>query len=163
MEVTITEKPELVLAGYAAEVPLIYEGVNAHIQEHVESISAEQNLRLKEINDAEPSGILSVSHGLEPDAPEGSLLTYLHGVALSSGTDVPQDLDSSTVEPGSWAVFASQGPHPETLQRLMAATATDWFPSNPWRLRPGPSIVRYLSFTGDEAHCEIWMPVEHEG
>ena len=43
---------------------------------------------------------------------------------------------------------------------LWAATATEWFPSNPWRLRPGPSIVRYLEFTGTHASCELWLPVE---
>ena len=162
MDVTITEKPPLTLAGHAVEVPLIYEGVNPHIQEHVESIADEQNHRLKEINDAEPSGILSVTYGLDPDAAEGSMLTYLHGVVLAAGTEVPDGMDSITVGAGHWAVFASQGPHPEALQRLWAATATDWFPSNPWRLRPGPSLLRYLSFTGNEASCEIWMPVEQD-
>ncbi|GGE74338.1 AraC family transcriptional regulator [Nesterenkonia cremea] len=163
MDVTITEKPQLTLAGHAAEAPLIYEGANPHIQEHVESITDEQNLRLKEINDAEPSGILSVTSGSEPDAAEGSVLTYLHGVVLSEGTEVPQGLDSITVGAGHWAVFASEGPHPQVLQKLWAATATDWFPSNPWRLRPGPTLLRHLSFTGDEASCELWMPVEKDG
>ena len=41
-----------------------------------------------------------------------------------------------------------------------AATATDWFPSNPWRLRPGPSILRYLELTETRATCELWLPVE---
>lgn len=162
MDVTITEKPQLTLVGHAAEVPLIYEGVNPHIQSHVESITDEQNLRLKEVNDAEPSGILSVTYGLDPDAAEGSMLTYLHGVVLAAGAEVPEGLDSITVDAGPWAVFSSQGPHPEALQRLWAATATDWFPSSPWRLRPGPSLLRYLSFTGHEASCEIWMPVEQD-
>ena len=90
------------------------------------------------------------------------MLTYLHGVVLAAGAEVPEGLDSITVDAGPWAVFSSQGPHPEALQRLWAATATDWFPSNPWRLRPGPSLLRYLSFTGNEASCEIWMPVEQD-
>lgn len=59
-------------------------------------------------------------------------------------------------------MFASEGPHPQVLQRLWAATATDWFTSSPWRLRPGPTLLRYLSFTGTEASCEIWMPVEQD-
>ncbi|GAB3061048.1 AraC family transcriptional regulator [Sediminivirga luteola] len=163
MDVTITAKPELVLAGHAVEVPLIYEGVNPHIQKHVASITDEQNLRLKQLNDGEPAGILAVTYGSDPDAAEGSLLTYMHGVALSEGTEVPAGLDSITVESGDWAVFSSQGPHPEALQKLWAATATDWFPSNPWRLRPGPTLLRYLSFTGAEASCELWMPVEKDG
>lgn len=160
MDVTITHRPAFVLAGHAAEVPLIHEGVNPHIQSHIAGISPEEHARLKALGDAEPSGILAVTADIEPDAPEGALLTYLHGVALRADTPVPADLDSLRVDDGSWAVFAASGPFPETLQNLWAATATEWFPSNPWRMRPGPSIVRYLEFTGDFASCELWLPIE---
>lgn len=160
MDVTITDRPEFVLVGHAAQAPLIHEGVNPHIQRHIAAIPAEEHARLKALSDAEPSGILAVTAGLEPDAPEGSELTYLHGVALSPATAVPDDLDALRVEAGTWAVFASRGPFPDALQQLWAATATEWFPSNPWRLRPGPTILRYLELTETHAHCELWMPVE---
>ena len=50
------------------------------------------------------------------------------------------------------------------LQRMWAATATEWFPSNPWRLRPGPSILSVLEHADDfsTATCELWLPVERE-
>lgn len=160
MDVTITHQPAFVLAGHAAEVPLIHTGVNPHIQEHIAAIPPEEHARLKALGDAEPAGILAVTADIEPDAPEGSPLTYLHGVALQASTPVPDDLDSIVLEAGAWAVFASSGPFPETLQNLWAATATEWFPSNPWRLRPGPSIVRYREFTGTHASCELWLPIE---
>jgi len=43
-----------------------------------------------------------------------------------------------------------------------AATATEWFPSNPWRLRPGPEIVAVLERADDfsTATCELWLPIE---
>ena len=88
------------------------------------------------------------------------MLTYLHGVALDTATPVPEDLDTIRIAAGTWAVFVSRGPFPEALQQLWAATATDWFPSNPWRLRPGPSILRYLELTETYAACELWLPVE---
>src|SRR5690606_38029333 len=78
MDVTITDRPDLVLVGHAAQVPLIHQGVNPHIQEHVASIPPEEHTRLKALSDTEPSGILAVTAGLEPDAPEGAMLTYLH-------------------------------------------------------------------------------------
>lgn len=162
MHVTIAHQPSLVLAGHAVEVPLIHAGVNPHIQQHIATIAPEEHARLKVLSDAEPAGILAVTADIDPDAPEGSMLTYLHGVALQASTPVPDDLDALRVDAGAWAVFAAEGPFPETLQTLWAATATDWFPSNPWRLRPGPSIVRYLSFTGTHASCELWLPVEQE-
>ncbi|MBW8761933.1 MAG: AraC family transcriptional regulator [Microbacterium sp.] len=160
MDVTITALPELVLVGHAAQVPLIHEGVNPRIQEHIAAIAPEEHARLKALSDAEPGGILAVTADVAPDAPEGTTLTYLHGVAVQSGTPVPDDLDVIRVDAGSWAVFSAKGPFPETLQNLWAATATEWFPSNPWRLRPGPSIVRYLEFTGTHASCELWLAVE---
>lgn len=160
MDVTITTAPELVLVGHAARVPLIHEGVNPHIQAHIAAIAPEEHLRLKALSDAEPGGILAVTGDIAPDAPEGTELTYLHGVSVSESTAVPDDLDVMRVEAGAWAVFAASGPFPGTLQTLWAATATEWFPSNPWRLRPGPSIVRYLEFTGAHASCELWLAVE---
>ncbi|MGJ0390927.1 AraC family transcriptional regulator [Microbacterium sp. CGR1] len=160
MDVTITTMPELVLVGHAARVPLIHAGVNPHIQAHIAAIAPEEHIRLKQLSDAEPSGILAITGDVAPDAPEGTELTYLHGVSVDPEAPVPDDLDTIRVEAGSWAVFAASGPFPETLQNLWAATASDWFPSNPWRLRPGPSIVRYLEFTGTHASCELWLAVE---
>jgi AraC family transcriptional regulator len=59
-------------------------------------------------------------------------------------------------------VFRSEGAYPAALQTVWAATATEWFPSNPWRLRPGPSIVAVLERAEDfsTATCELWLPVE---
>lgn len=160
MHVTITTTPELVLVGHAARVPLLHEGVNPHIQAHISSIAPEEHARLKALSDAQPEGILAITGDIAQDAPEGTELTYLHGVSVRPTTSVPDDLDVVRVEAGAWAVFAATGPFPETLQTLWAATATEWFPSNPWRLRPAPSIVRYLEFTGTHASCELWLAVE---
>lgn len=162
MDVTVRTMPELILVGHAAEVPLVHRGVNPHIQAHIAAIAPEEHARLKALGDAEPGGILAVTADVAPDAPEGTSLTYLHGVSIGAGTPIPDDLRSLRVEAGSWAVFVAGGPFPETLQTLWAATATEWFPSNPWRLRPGPSIVRYLDFTGATATCELWMAVEKQ-
>ncbi|MEV7610041.1 AraC family transcriptional regulator [Microbacterium sp. NPDC089320] len=160
MNVTIITTPELVLVGHAARVPLIHEGANPHIQAHIASIAPEEHARLKALGDAQPEGMLAITADIAQDAPEGTELTYLHGVSVQPATPVPHDLDVIRVEEGAWAVFAATGPFPATLQTLWAATATEWFPSNPWRLRPAPSIVRYLEFTGTHASCELWLAVE---
>ena len=73
-----------------------------------------------------------------------------------------QDLDAIEVPAGTWAVFRAEGAYPAVLQSTWASTATDWFPSNPWRLRPGPSIVAIIDRSPDfsTATCELWLPVE---
>jgi len=162
MDTRLVTRPAFRLIGHAARVPLIHQGVNPHISAHIAALPASAHARLKELSDAEPAGILQVSADVDPDYTEGSELTYLHGVAVKAETPAPDDLDRIDVPAGDWAVFRSAGAYPETLQEVWAATATDWFPSNPWRLRPGPSIVAVLDRAPDfrTATCELWLPVE---
>ncbi|MEH0971462.1 AraC family transcriptional regulator [Micromonospora sp. CPCC 205546] len=162
MDTRVVDRPAFRLVGHAARVPLIHQGVNPHIQQHVAALPHTEHLRLKALGDTEPGGLLQVSDDLDPDATEGSELTYLHGVAIATDTPVPDDLDAIEVQAGTWAVFRTTGPHPQALQTTWAATATEWFPANPWRLRPGPSIVAVLERADDfsTATCELWLPVE---
>lgn len=162
MHTRIVERPAFTLIGHAARVPLIHEGVNPHIAEHLASIPVEEHARLKALSTAEPSGLLQVSDGVDPDYTEGSELTYLHGVATDPAIPHPDDLDAIEVPAGRWAVFTASGPYPAVLQTLWASTAADWFPSNPWRLHPGPSIVAVLDRADDfsTATTELWLPVE---
>ena len=162
MDTRLIDRAAFRLVGRAARVPLIHHGVNPHIQRHIASLPQQEHLRLKSLGDTDPAGLLQVCDDVAPDAAEGSELTYLHGVAVSGDTAAPDDLDAIEVPAGRWAVFRSAGPYPQALQTVWAATATEWFPSNPWRLRPGPSIVAVLERAEDftTATCELWLPVE---
>ncbi|MFC8310854.1 GyrI-like domain-containing protein [Streptomyces olivaceus] len=162
MDTRFADRPAFRLIGHATRVPLIHEGVNPHIQEHVAALPREAHVRLKALGDTDPAGLLQVCDDLAPDSAEGSELTYLHGVAVSAATPAPDDLDAIEVSAGTWAVFRSSGAFPDALQTTWAATASEWFPSNPWRLRPGPSIVAVLERAADfsTATSELWLPVE---
>lgn len=160
MDTRIVDADAFRLVGHAARVPLVHEGVNTAIAAFVGSIAPEEHVRLKALSDREPAGLLAVSADLDPDRFEGSELTYLHGVARDG--DVPGDLDTIEVQAGTWAVFRASGSYPQVLQETWAATATQWFPSNPWRLRPGPEVVAVLERAEDfsTATTELWLPVE---
>lgn len=162
VDTRIVERPAFRLVGHAARVPLIHHGVNPHIQEHITALPPQEHPRLKALGNTDPRGLLQVCDDVDPDGTEGSELTYLHGVAVTRDTAAPDDLDGIEVPAGRWAVFRTAGPHPRALQTTWAATATEWFPSNPWRLRPGPSIVTVLDRADDfsTATCELWLPVE---
>ncbi|WP_106813859.1 AraC family transcriptional regulator [Microbacterium timonense] len=164
MDTRLTERPAFRLIGHAARVPLIHEGPNPHIQAHISSLPASEHERLKTLSEVEPAGLLQVSADIDPDYVEGSELTYLHGVAMDASSPVPDDLDVIDVPAGTWAVFRTAGAYPAALQETWAATATEWFPSNPWRLRPGPSMVAVLDRSPDlrTATCELWLPVERD-
>lgn len=165
MDTRIADRAAFRLIGHSARVPLIHHGVNPHIQAHIASLPQTEHQRLKELGDTEPTGLLQVSADVDPDYTEGSELTYLHGVAVAETTTVPEDLDAIGVDAGTWAVFRVEGAYPSALQSTWAATAIDWFPSNPWQLRPGPSIVAVLDRAADfsTATCELWLPVERAG
>ncbi|MEV0732961.1 AraC family transcriptional regulator [Polymorphospora sp. NPDC050346] len=162
MDTRIVDRPAFRLVGHAARVPLIHQGISPHIQQHITALPQEEHLRLRALGDTEPAGLLQVCDDVDPDDIEGSELTYLHGVAVGRNTPAPDDLDAIEAPAGRWAVFRTTGPHPQALQTTWAATATEWFPSNPWRLRPGPSIVAVLERADDfsTATCELWLPVE---
>ncbi|WP_433607212.1 AraC family transcriptional regulator [Dactylosporangium sp. CA-139114] len=162
MDTRIVERPAFRLVGHAARVPLVHRGVNPHIQRLVAALPPREHARLKALADTSPAGLLQVSADVDPDAAEGSPLTYLHGVAVALATPVPGDLHAIDVGAGMWAVFRTAGPFPRALQDAWAATATAWFPSNPWRLRAGPSIVAFLERADDlsTATCELWLPIE---
>ncbi|GIF77904.1 AraC family transcriptional regulator [Asanoa siamensis] len=162
MDTRIVDHAGFRLVGHAARVPLIHRGVNPHIRQHVAALPTDEHPRLKALGDTEPTGLLAVSADLDPDRAEGSALTYLHGVAVSPDAPVPADLDVIDVPAGRWLVVRTAGPHPQTLQRTWAATASEWFPSNPWRLRPGPEIMALRDHAADfsTATCDLWLPVE---
>jgi AraC family transcriptional regulator len=159
MDTRIVDLPAVRLVGHARRVPLVHDGVNAAIAEHVASIPVEETARLKSFNDTEPWGVLAVSDDLDPDRAEGSELTYLHGVAT---TGRPDGLDVIEAPAGTWAVFEVRGAYPAALQEAWSATATEWFPSQPWRSRPGPEIVAMREFdpASSTATCELWLAVE---
>jgi AraC family transcriptional regulator len=162
MDVRIVDHPAFRLVGHAARVPLVHSGTNPHIAAHVAAIAPEEHARLTALSEVEPRGLLAVSDDLDPDRAEGTELTHLHGVAVRATTPVPYGLDVIEVPAGAWAVFRSSGPHPSALQQLWADTATQWFPSSTWRLRPGPEVLSVLEHDDGwtTATCELWLPVE---
>lgn len=162
MDTRIVDRPAFRLIGHATRVPLLHEGVNPHIQAHIAALPATEHDRLRALSNGEPAGLLQVSADVDPDYTEGTPLTYLHGVAVDVDDDIPGDMDVIDVDGGTWAVFRVEGEYPAALQEVWAATATEWFPSNPWNLRPGPSVVAVLERSPDfrTATCELWLPVE---
>lgn len=164
MDARIIDLPESRLVGYAARVPLIHRGANPHIQAHITALPFEVHAQLKALSNSQPTGLLAVTADVDPDYQEGTELTYLHGVSVDADTAVPEQLDVIELPAGKWAVFKTSGQYPAALQATWAATATDWFPANPWRLRPGPSMVAVLERSDDfsSATTELWLPIEGE-
>ncbi|MGW1989843.1 AraC family transcriptional regulator [Embleya sp. NPDC001921] len=159
MRYRIVHKDAFHVVGRKARVPLVHVGVNPAIAEFVRGIDRETIRRITDLSDQEPEGLLAVTDDLAPDRAEGTELDYYHGVVTHS--QVPEDLDALAVPAGMWAVFEHSGQFPESLQFLWREVFTEWFPSNPYRTRPGPEILRALpSSDGTRADATLWIPVE---
>ncbi|MFB8035344.1 effector binding domain-containing protein [Streptomyces sp. NPDC056004] len=160
MEYRIVTKDEFRVAGRKARVPLVHEGVNPAIAEFVRGIDKETVARIAALSDQQPEGIVQVSDNLDRSRAEGTELDYYQAVVTNS-QEVPEDLDVLVVPAGAWAVFEDTGPFPQALQYLWRDVFTQWFPSNPYRSRPGPEILRVrLSEDGARGEAELWIPVE---
>ncbi|GGU79988.1 AraC family transcriptional regulator [Streptomyces albospinus] len=159
MQYRVVEKQEFRVAGKKARVPVVHRGENPAIAAMIKGIGQETLRRIEALSDQQPEGILSVCDDLDPSRAEGTELDYYHAVV--TGAQVPDDLDSLTVVAGTWAVFENTGPYPEALQELWRDVFTQWFPSNPYRSRPGPEILRTRTAPdGSAATAELWIPVE---
>ncbi|MBO1336466.1 AraC family transcriptional regulator [Streptomyces sp. VRA16 Mangrove soil] len=172
MRYRVVDRAEFTVVGPKARVPLVYSGPNTAIEEFVRGLDGEVMGALGTLarrSAEEPQGVLAVCDDLDPGRAEGSELDYYQGVVLPSGTalrdDLPAGLPTLPVPAGTWAVFTTSGPAPEAIQRLWSDVYTEWFPSNPYRTRPGPELLRTRlteSANGPTARAELWLPVERE-
>jgi AraC family transcriptional regulator len=161
MRYRVVDRPAFGVAGLKARVPLVHRGPNQAIIDFVRGIAPGTLERLEKLSDQEPHGIVAVCDDLDPSRAEGTELDYYHGVITSVAA--PEGVTVLPVPAGTWAVFTTSGPAPQAIQEMWRDVFTEWFPSNPYRSRPGPEILRTrLSPDGTEADAELWLPVERE-
>ncbi|MCW8382638.1 AraC family transcriptional regulator [Streptomyces justiciae] len=161
MRYRVVDKADFSVVGLKKRVPLVHAGPNQAIIDFVRGIDPQIVERLKRLSDQEPEGIVAVCDDLDPSRAEGTELDYYHAVITSAAA--PEGTTALTVPAGTWAVFTTSGPAPQAIQELWRDVFTEWFPSNPYRSRTGPEILRTrLSPRTSEADAELWLPVEPE-
>ncbi|MFE7599488.1 GyrI-like domain-containing protein [Streptomyces sp. NPDC057494] len=160
MRYRIVEKEAFRVVGRKARVPLVHEGVNAAAAAHVQSLDMQEIVRMKELADGEPKGVLSAVEHLTDSREEGAEVDYWIGVVAGPEASA-EELDALDVPAGTWAVFDNHGPYPSALQELWRDVFTQWFPSNPYASRPGPELLRTQPVEiGTETDSQLWIPVE---
>lgn len=159
MNYKIIPKPTFHIVGFYKRVPLIYEGINPHIQQMWQSLDETLIGRLKELSDLEPSGIISGSTNFSDSRAEFSEIDHWIGAATSQ--PCPDDLQQLEIEEGDWAVFESVGPFPQTMQDIWARIYSEWFPTSGYEHRRGPELVwcEKRDITLPDFRCQIWIPV----
>ncbi|MFI6642733.1 GyrI-like domain-containing protein [Streptomyces sp. NPDC050504] len=161
MRYRVVDRTAFTVVGPKARVPLVHSGPNRAIVDFVRGIDPRLVERLAKLSDQEPQGIVAVCDDLDPSRAEGTELDYYHGVVTAE--PAPEGTATLSVPAGTWAVFTVSGPAPQAIQELWRDAFTEWFPSNPYRSRPGPEILRVtMAPGGAEADAELWLPVERE-
>ncbi|WP_031079767.1 AraC family transcriptional regulator [Streptomyces sp. NRRL S-118] len=161
MRYRVVDKADFTVVGLKTRIPLVHAGPNQAIMDFVRGIAPETLERLEKLSDQEPHGIVAVCDGLDPSRAEGTELDYYQGVITSVAA--PEGTTTLAVPAGTWAVFTTSGPAPQAIQELWRDVFTEWFPSNPYRSRTGPEILRTrLSADKAAADAELWLPVEPE-
>ncbi|MFF8643254.1 GyrI-like domain-containing protein [Streptomyces sp. NPDC015345] len=161
MRYRVVEKADFTVVGLKTRVPLVHAGPNQSIMDFVRGIDPQTLERLEKLSDQEPYGIVAVCDGMDPSRAEGTELDYHHGVITSAAA--LEGMTTLAVPAGTWAVFTTSGPAPQAIQELWRDVFTEWFPSNPYRTRTGPEILRTrLSPERTKADAELWLAVERE-
>lgn len=113
------------------------------------------------MSDQKPEGIISASADFsEGRMEESGELDHYVGVITSM--EAPSDLEVLEVKKGTWAVFESVGPFPETLQSIWGRIYSEWFPASGFESAEGPEILWHEHpDTSHKAYrSEIWIPVK---
>ncbi|MYW03185.1 AraC family transcriptional regulator [Streptomyces sp. SID3343] len=165
MRYRVADRPAFTVVGVKARVPLVHVGPNQAIVDFVRGIEPRILESLEKLSDQEPQGLVAVCDDLDPSRAEGTELDYYQGVITSE--PAPEGTTVLPVPAGTWAVFSTSGPAPEAIQYLWRDVFTQWFPSNPYRSRPGPEILRIRPAADRnepeaEVEAELWLPVERE-
>ncbi|HCU08769.1 MAG TPA: AraC family transcriptional regulator [Clostridiales bacterium] len=104
--------------------------------------------------DQSPLGLLGVSTCMD-----GEALDYY--IAVSSGKEVPDNMEDYLVPAGTWAIFECIGAMPGAIQELQKRIVTEWLPTSGYEYSNGPDIEVY--FEGDQKspayRSEVWLPI----
>ncbi len=160
MNYRIVEKESFKVVGFKKRVPIIFNGVNPEISKMYEMLTPEIISDLKMLSDIEPFGFISASANFSEGRMDekGELDHYIGVATVSNDTTIYDELK---IDAGTWAVFESVGPFPNTLQDIWGRIYSEWFPSSGYEAMEGPEILWHESkdMSNPKYRSEIWIPI----
>ena len=162
MEYRIVEKDAFRLAGVMARVPMQFEGENPAIAELARGITEAQRAELHRLMDTEPRRVVNASWDSDTNfQEEAGELTHLIGVPTTAHV-AGEGLELVEVPASTWAVFSSDGPHPDAMQQTTARIYAEWLAEAPWELN-GFRMFSFSDVRDDgTAYSEMWVPVRRK-
>lgn len=161
MNYRIVEKEAFLIAGIKKRIPLIYEGINPHMDSMWASLTMDDFAELKALSTVEPKGILCISANFQEGRflAEGDYLDQYIGVATTN--DIPERWETLSIDASAWAVFTVVGEFPKALQDTWGRIFAEWFPTSGFESTGGPEILWNESpdTSKPDYKSEIWIPV----
>ncbi|MDD5935524.1 MAG: AraC family transcriptional regulator [Clostridiales bacterium] len=108
--------------------------------------------KLVPLMEEEPKGLL----GVTSCGGSGAERYY---IGVTSNQPLPEGMEEYTVPAETWAVFAGQGPMPDSIQSLEKQIVTEWLPTSGYEYADAPDIEVYLDANPANAKFEVWLPV----
>lgn len=162
-------KEPFAIVGRSRRMRLVFEGPNPEMIDFHREVGESATNAISELAIIEPSGLLSVSTDFDEERADGSTFEYWIGAATDIGTEPganTRSIDGKALElldvpAHTWLILSSDGPETEQVQQLWVDAYGKWLPANPYNTVPGPEIVAWkYDDAGNEAHAELWLPVE---
>ncbi|MGX7394717.1 AraC family transcriptional regulator [Carnobacterium mobile] len=163
MEFRIEKKDKFNLVGITKVVPIQFEGENNAIQELAQSITESQRNEMRELGDVYPYQFLNASYNFDEERlEEKGNLTHMIGYATTKRNHY-SDLEQTSVESNTWAIFPNQGSFPTTLQETWGKIYSEWLPDSNYELVKAPEIS-FTKFDNNQnnLYSEIWIAVKEK-
>jgi len=101
----------------------------------------------------EPSGVLGVSVACNDQED------WKYFIAVASDKPVCDPFEEYFVPASAWAIFADEGPVPQSFLDLEKRIITEWLPTSGYEFGNAPHIEVYLTPDPNNAKFEVWIPV----
>lgn len=158
MSYRIEEKKVMRLIGVTTELVENMELNHTHIPQFWQAIiDSDCYDHIRELSDAEPSGIIgcSVYHGHDD---------FYYAITCASTQCVPEGMKEIIIPESTWVIFDCPIPYKDTVQKIFQRFISEWLPFSGYRYAMLPDLEVYPFYEDYEQSkvCEVWIAIEKE-
>ncbi|WP_434799299.1 AraC family transcriptional regulator [Terrisporobacter vanillatitrophus] len=96
------------------------------------------------------------------NACNGEEKDWKYYIAVATDKPAPEGMCEYIVPPCTFAVFANQGPMPQSIQDLEKRVLTEWMPTSGYEFAECINIEVYLDESTENGKFEVWLPVRNK-
>lgn len=122
-----------------------------------DTIENKQFLKILELADQKPSGILGITAYVNSQK-------IFYYIATSTTKTVPQNMYEFEIPASTWVVFENDGYFKEDVQNVFKRFYTEWLPFSGYKYAGVPDLEVYPIMSGNplNGHSEVWIGIKKE-